>query len=139
MEKATIENMELGNLIFGTSRGEYSIPRQEYQDVFIKFLNQINADEYGTPYWGPNYDKRTTLFNNDIFVIRPYYWGDDDSIAELPNFEYKPENIEIRWYKYALRDAYCNVNLSLDEFKSMLDKCVETYNSLYERMIANEK
>lgn len=65
-------------------------------------------------------------FENDIFVLRPYYWGDCDAISEFPNFVYKPENIVINWYKYPLRDAQCSVELSKDKFEKILKECEES-------------
>lgn len=45
-----------------------------------------------------------------------------------PNFLYKPTGFAIKWYKYPLRDSYMNQNISLDEFKSIISKCIESYS-----------
>lgn len=122
MNKATIENMELGNLMFGNSRGEYAVkPRGDYQDAFFAFLDANGWDGHAIrvddlvddPY----------VFENDVFIVRAYYWGDDETIAELPNFVYKPTGLEISWYKYPMRDAYSNQDISLDAFVEILAKC----------------
>ena len=51
-------------------------------------------------------------FENTVFVMRPFYWGDCDCDApedenhrptcslELPNFRHKASGFEVRWYKY---------------------------------------
>ena len=65
-------------------------------------------------------------FDNGTFVIRPFYWGDSEYICQLPNFVYYPKNIQIHWYKYPLRGASCNKNISLKEFKEILAKCKES-------------
>ena len=65
-------------------------------------------------------------FKTDIFSINPYYWGDDEDIAELPNFVYKPEGIEISWYKYPMRDAWSNVPLSKEKATEIFQKCIES-------------
>lgn len=58
--------MELGNAVFGCSRGEYSIPRiEEYERPFFKLMDAY-GDESG---YGDE-------FENDTFSIKPYYWGD---------------------------------------------------------------
>lgn len=44
-----------------------------------------------------------------------------------PNFLYKPTGFKIMWYKYPLRDSYMNQNISLDEFKEILEHCVKSY------------
>lgn len=119
MEKASIESMELGNLIFGNSRGLYHIePRDIYQDAFQEFLEANGLDGYG---YKTGSGERT--FGNDTFVIRPYYWGDDEEIAALPNFEFRPSGLEIKWYKYPMRDAYSNMDVGIDEFKAILGAC----------------
>ena len=119
MKKASIEDMEMGNIIFGNSRGEYCVePRGEYQDAFCEFLFKNKFDMYG--YF--ECDNRE-YFENDTFIIRPYYWGEDEAKQDLPNFVYKPTGLEIDWYKYPMRDAYSNQDISIDEFKEILSNC----------------
>lgn len=121
MKLASIEDMELGNIMFGNSRGTYQVePRIEYQNVFQEFLFSNGFDGYG---FSPD-GKRE--FENDTFIIRTYYWGEDEAIAELPNFVYKPIGLEIDWYKYPMRDAYSNQDISVDEFKKILDECAKS-------------
>lgn len=119
MKKATIEDMELGNLIFGNSRGEFKVPRDEYQDLFQEFLERNGFDGYG-------HYKNKEYFENKTFIIRPYYWGEDEAITQLPNFVYKPMNFEIKWYKYPMRDAYSNQDINIETFKSMLNDCEDS-------------
>lgn len=78
--------MELGNLMFGHSRGEYEVNRKfinlkEWQDLLTAYnLNETYGDYIET----------------DKFIMRPYYWGEDEEEEAKPNFVYKPMNIEIR-------------------------------------------
>lgn len=93
-------------------------------------------------------------YENDVFYIRPYNWngisysdcscGLDDEIDNLKlneyeygfhakdcpawdvNFCYKPTNLKISWYKYALRDAYSNQKLEKEELESILNSCIES-------------
>jgi hypothetical protein len=56
--------LELGNALFGNSRGTIEITRSEgYEEIFLKLLNACDLDSYGIP-----------GFENDTFVIRPYNW-----------------------------------------------------------------
>lgn len=120
MKLATAEDMELGNLLFGNSRGIYLVePRDDYQDAFCEFLNSVGGNFEG---YLDMCDARG-WYENEVFIIRPYYWGDDEEIAELPNFVYKPTGLEIRWYKYPMRDAYSNQDVPLDTFKAILKEC----------------
>lgn len=123
--------MELGNLIFGHSRGEYPIPRTtEYENPFLELVEVITGEESA---YVPEYE-------NDVFVTHPYWWGDcscivgyEDSTDHAPdcglvrpNFLYKPTGYELRVYKYALRDSFANQNLSPKQFREMMDKCIES-------------
>ena len=123
MQKANIDTMEIGNLIFGHSRGNYAIPRDTWQEPFAAFLEQNGFDGYGY-----KDDTNDAFFENDIFSIRPYYWGDDDTIAELPDFVYKPNRLTISWYKYPLRDAYSSHDITVEEFKKILAHCARSLN-----------
>jgi len=62
-------------------------------------------------------------YENDVFLINPYYWGDDEKIAGEPNFIYKPSDLKIYWYKYPFRGAYMNKDIKLEEFIRILQKC----------------
>ena len=119
MKKASVQDMELGNLIFGNSRGNYVVPRDSWQDIFAEFLFANDFDSYG-------FHNGERGFENYTFIIRPYYWGEDEEIQALPNFVYKPENITISWYKYPMRDAYCSHNISDDKFREIVAKCNES-------------
>lgn len=141
-------DMELGNLLFGNSRGENAMQRGQWEDAFAEFLDFCGFDSYGhieddslekyvkTAYGeitkitenGESYVEHTHYFDNDVFLVLPYFWGDSESIADLPNFVFKPTKFEIKWYKYPLRDAYCNKVITFDEFKEMLEQCKKSIN-----------
>lgn len=130
--------MEIGNLLFGNSRGNFCIPRDKWQDEFCKFLEECGFDSYGhienekleanlqTIYsdtTSKDYEEHAHYFENDIFSLLPYYWGDADNIRVLPNFIYKPIGFELSWYKYPLRDAYSNIQITFEQFKDILNQC----------------
>lgn len=63
--------MELGNIVFGNSRGEYPVPRtDEWYRPLVRLFEAIDPDrdnswrEYGVE------------FENEVFSVMPYYWGD---------------------------------------------------------------
>ena len=66
------------------------------------------------------------LAENDTFVLRPYYWGGNSRAARRPNFVFKPTGYQLKWYKYPLRDAYANKDISFGDFCTMLGKCAES-------------
>lgn len=124
MKRATLEDMELGNMMFGNSRGMYHVePRKDYQDEFVDFLYDNGWD--GHAIRGDGFDA-SYEWENDTFIVRAYYWGEDEAKAELPNFVYKPTGLEINWYKYPMRDAYSNQDVSVEDFKQILVKCAES-------------
>lgn len=62
--------MELGNMIFGHSRGEWSVPREkEYENPICALWDEV-VDRFGKDVlYGDG-------FSNGVFEIRAYYWGD---------------------------------------------------------------
>lgn len=140
-------DIEIGNLIFGNSRGDYCVSRDKWEEAFLKFLTQCGFDSYGhindeeierlyctTDYVpqiktlenGTQYTEHVHLFSNDTFELRPYYWGDNEVLANKPNFVYKPDLVEISWYKYPLRDSYSNKQLTFKYFCDMLKICANS-------------
>lgn len=125
--RSTSNKIELGNLIFGNSRGAYPVPR-EWQGLFCARMSEMGFDFYG--YMERDDVKKTDRggFENEVFMINPYYWGDDTDIAMEPNFVFKENDFRIDWYKYPLRDSYSNMDVTFTEFATMLKKCVKSIN-----------
>lgn len=116
--------------------GTHGIPRDWREDMFGQTLDAIGINIYGyrdeedgrDTAWlakyevdgdcgdglPPHYEIRTPLF-----VIRPFYWGDDDEVYRLPNFEWLPWHLEVSWYKWPLRDARSNLSLTDDDWRDM--------------------
>lgn len=112
---------ELGNLLFGCSFGKYPVNRDVCQLPFSLFLEENGFDHYG------NYDKSSIpVYENDVFRIQSYYWGDDEDIMMQPNFVYKPTGFTMSWYKYPMRDAYVSDDISLVEFQKILNHCAQS-------------
>ena len=118
---------ELGNILFGNSMGIYPIERDEIQEIFWSYFEE--DFDYHMYYLDENDKEHTTDrggYENDIFVANPYYWGDDDDIMDEPNFIYKPEGIEISWYKYPLRDSYSNIQIDKEVAHRIFKHCAES-------------
>ena len=140
--------MEIGNLLFGNSRGNFEIDREEFSKCYSYWndlLETIHCSVYGF-YNGKNkeYETKTGGFKCDLFEINPYYWGectcgaddfDDnrehsvDCLLVKPNFIYssknkKMQNLTIKWYKYPFRDAYSNRAITPEEFNEILLDCL---------------
>ena len=82
----------------------------------------------------PNYKPHLHYFDNGVFMMNPYYWGDAEDLMDFPNFIYygssEKDNIEIRWYKYSFRDSYMSKNISYSEFCDIIDKCKASLNNI---------
>ena len=113
--------MELGNMCFGNSRGEFEFPR-EWQDRFHLLLEDAGFDGYG--YRAGN---SGTIWQNDTFLVMPYYWGDctcgyDDLEASWSAANKHTENCYMSDYK-TLTDWF--EELGLKEYGKDSIKCKE--------------
>lgn len=123
--------MELGNMLFGNARGEHPVSRN-WQEAFVEFLDESGFDGYGNV-CDENlkaFEKREKIdgcedifFENDVFLVRPYYWGESPDVRERPNFVFKPTGFEIQWYKYPFRDAYMNKKIGFFDLEDIIEQC----------------
>lgn len=113
--------MELGNMAFGHSRGEFHIDdRYGYLEAFTPLLEAVSGGKdtcYGTE------------FENDTFEMHRYCWCDGDDCPQCGtgqqyNFLHKPSGFGIRWYKYAFRDSYMSQNADLERFTEIVADCL---------------
>ena len=127
-EDDTVIKKKTKNLLSSSSKKSYPLERGYWQEVFCKFLDDIGLDGYG--YLNDEKLKKYKTdkggFENDIFLVNPYYEGKDKNIMKEHNFVYKPMSYEIDWYRYPLRDSYANKELTFKDFKEILNKCKES-------------
>lgn len=111
-----------------------SVLHRQYPGL-IGILNETETNVAYTDEDGSekNMEYHIPLGEKGTVIIRPYYWGDKPSIEDKPNFEVdhpmdKDQNIQLFWYKYALRAAYSSrplnnadsINELFDEIESHL-------------------
>lgn len=80
-------------------------------------------------------------FKNDVFEMRPYYWGDctcgadetDEGVDHtkecalmLPNFKHYASGVELEWYKYIGRGMKANKDVGMFEFCDIIKECIES-------------
>lgn len=95
---------------------DYLVDRKlQYSLLWNDLLEKLNLDVYAM-------DNHGNGFENEIFAIRPYNWNDEND--ELANFEYKPKEFSIEWYKYPFRASYMNQDLSIDDIDLIFFKCL---------------
>ena len=115
------KELELGQILFGNSTEEYSVPREKWMggpfQILIDAINEKTGEkDYG---YAPH-------FSNDFFIIRPYYWGEDENEMELPNFEVPSENFSLTWYKYPFRGSYSSEKLTPKRWNDLVQKCIKS-------------
>jgi hypothetical protein len=79
--------MEIGNLIFGNSRGEFLIERNAgFEKELIRLFKACAPDEDYS--WHPY----GVEFENDVFSISPYYWGECTCGHDQKDEQWREEN-----------------------------------------------
>ena len=108
---------ELGQMIFGNPTGDYDCP-----DYVITLLEGL-LGEIERVYWNRGQEAWERFHDPKIpgITFRPYYWGDDETEASLPNFVVEGVNAEIRWYKHPHRGVSATVNWDPDQWVVWFD------------------
>lgn len=151
----------------------YQLDRDSLQPLFWDLLGAAGLSGYGWPENGGGSD---SVYETDVFVIRPYdggmrdctcggelraevnecareaaectcgwfrtpegadhnqncgyrpnydgsYCCTEECVTMAPNFLFKPTNVKVQWYKYALRTAYANVDLTKAQWQDIMRHC----------------
>ena len=111
--------MELGNLLFGNSRGEYEFPDRDIvdSDEWLALRNVLGIDSYGCANKDNPHENERGGYDDGEICINPYYWGEDEEEADKPNFLDRRIGLEISWYKYPFRDSYMNWQMDAQAFR----------------------
>lgn len=93
----------------------------------IALLNDLD-EEIARCYWNKNQKKwESPLQNtgnqyiNDTFELKAYDWG-----AEMNQYNFKYNDLEIYWYKHALRCPQANKKIDTDEFIFIYEQCIKS-------------
>jgi len=124
-----VDTLELGNAVFGHSRGEYRVPRNEGRQADLIRLFDAYAPDRESSWYLSGVE-----FENDTFEVHPYCWCERDDCpqcgtGEQPNFRHKPSGYSVQWYKYPLRDSWANRRIAIDEFMAIIDDCIASLAS----------
>lgn len=134
--------MELGNFVFGISRGSWPVPRiPSYEGPIFNLIDHLNQDKGSV-------HLESVEYSNDVFSIRNYWWGDctcgvpcdeeGDPLEEhketcllvTPNFYHFKSGLKIMWYKYPLRDSYASRKFSGAELMEIINECIKSSDPL---------
>lgn len=113
-------------MFFGCSRGKFPVERGiGFEELFYVLYEKLGIKDYD-------------YYENDVFVLRPYYWGECDCDANdgeyhkkncsliQPNFHHKPSDLRIKWYKRPFRDSYSNQEMTLISFFKVIHSCLQS-------------
>ncbi len=76
-------------------------------DLIESELTRCYENRHQTPYVSPFESSLLAdpqTYSNGYLTIRPYYWGDDEDVARLPNLGC--EELHVSWYKHSHRGLY---------------------------------
>ena len=93
----------------------YDISRKVWQILWESILGDRGDSERSFGY-------HDEPFENNTFKYMPYSW-DEDWWDNDYHFWHKPSGFKIRWYKYALRGAECNMKITDEQFVDILYDC----------------
>ena len=86
----------------------FDINRKVWQILWDAILGNLGFNNLPRPYI------------DETFECFPYLWGEDEN---LYHFYHKPSDFKIYWYKYPLRDAKCNMEITDEQFVDILYDC----------------
>jgi hypothetical protein len=111
---------ELGQMLNGNPTGDYGT--EEWQDALMDYLleeiDRVHWNKYQEQ-WCRDEDPKLSGVE-----FRPYYWGDDETEAALPNMKFDGLTQEIRWYKHPGRGQSCSLELTKDEWVDWFNKAL---------------
>jgi hypothetical protein len=126
--------MELGNMLFGNSRGDFAVDRA-LEASFVEALHQAGFDRKGHRRTWTSDRTAPVPYTSDAtathhFVIQPYIDDDLEQAVICPNFLDRVTGLKLRWYKYPLRDSYANYDLTPEMLDPILERLVEECQGL---------
>jgi hypothetical protein len=128
MEVSTMtkKDLELGQMLFGPPVSyDNLVPRESWMSGPFQILLDAINEKTGEKDYGYTPD-----FSNDFFIIRSYYWGEDEEEMEKPNFEVPSENFSLTWYKYPFRGSYSSEKLTPKRWNDLIQKCIKSLEEL---------
>ena len=99
-------------------------------DKIRREMNRLYWNKYKKEMDSP-FDNTGNIYSDDTFIVRAYYWEDDDDLARLPNFEYK--DLKCYWYKHSNRafNAVCEHKLTFDDLNTMIQECYKSMEKYF--------
>lgn len=122
------ETVELGQLAFSNTPIQSFEARWATQGIQL-IASAVDQSRGGDGDFTMAYNAGGEPFENDWFALRAYCWCDGEAEGHEdgcpPNFEFKPTDLEICWYKHAGRGITANQAQPSDWMKIVTD-CVRS-------------
>lgn len=99
---------------------------EKVEDEFNSTIDRVVFECIWNRYFGDNIGREED-YKNDTFECRVYCWNEEVWNNEY-HFWHKPTEYKLRWYKYPLRGAEANMDLTPRQFLEILVDC---QNSVY--------
>lgn len=88
-----------------------------------KFEREVNQVLWNSIFVDDRFGRED--FENNTFKIKPYSWNEENDNDY--HFYHKPSGLKIYWYKYPLRSPMSNMEITHEQFLTVLRDC---FNSL---------
>jgi hypothetical protein len=114
---------------------EHDLERMQLQDLFVFMLEILGLgcrgmrDQTGEQPRIPEKADEPGASEDDLCIVRPYDWSDDEVKGELPNFVYKPEGLYLGWYKYPLRAVTASAPVDRAKMREIVRAIIFRYVS----------
>ena len=128
----TFDKMDKIEGITEKNKEKYYRANPKWNSLMSSVLLKIRK-ELDRCYWNKNqeemrspFDNTGEKYSNPVFSVNAYYWGDDEELEEVPNFEWGP--IRVYWYKYCDRGMTVYTKMGYDSpgiYGLMLEKCLD--------------
>lgn len=86
----------------------------------------MTCSSNGGAVYGDNPDH---TYENDTFVVKSYDWSDEENTNDW-HFWHKPSGFKLQWYKYPMRSPLVNMEITHEQFYTVLHDCM---NSVHPR------
>lgn len=96
--------------------------KSEYCNIPLNRMSNQCIWFYTLP---PEISKPEEEFDNGVFVVRPYYWGEEEEKNDY-HFYHRPSGFKMAWYKYPLRGVEANMEVTAEEFYAIVQDCANS-------------
>lgn len=118
------------NICYATESCEKCVIMQREKDslsgkCIYPFEREVNGALW-SKFLGDFGENDASHFENETFEVKAYDWSEKDDNDY--HFHHKPSGFKIQWYKYALRGAMSNMEITHEQFLNIMKHCHNSMN-----------